>query len=182
MTDVIERGEVSKLWPVEIVPLATLIEHPENFREHDVGAIAESIRRFGTWRAMVAQRSTRYVIVGNGELKALRSLGAPNGPVHFVDVDDDVARAIMLADNWIPGRGRNMPSELLDLMQELQADRELFEATGADLDDVEDLEREVAELDKPLKLDSRRMVRKTKLIECPECGAKFDPAKAEGAK
>lgn len=164
----------SKLWPVELVELSSLIEHPENFREHDVGAIAASIERFGVWRPLVVQRSTRHVLVGNGELKALRSLGHFDGPVHFVEVDDDVARAILLADNWIPGRGRTMPTELLELMQELRDDRELFEATGADMDDLEDLEREVAELDKPLKLDSRRMVRKPKKVECPECGHKFE--------
>ncbi len=170
---------VEKLWPVELVELSTLIEHPENFREHDVGAIAASIDRFGTWRAMVVQRSTMHVLVGNGELKALRSLGRNEGPVFFMDVDDEIARAILLADNWIPSRGRTMPAELLSIMQELKVDRELFEATGADLDDVEDLEREVAELDKPLQLDSRKMLPKLKSVQCPECGAKFVPEKKE---
>ena len=169
-------GDVFEHWPVELVPLDTLQEHPENFREHDVGAIAESIRRWGVWRAMVAQESTRCVLVGNGELKALRSMGAQQGPVRWVDVDDDNARAIMLADNWIPSRGRNMPQELRDVMEQLREERELFASTGADDDDIEALERELAELDKPLKLDSRKMVRKTK-ITCPECGHKFEVAK-----
>lgn len=165
---------VTKIWPVEMVDLDELREHPENYREHDVGAIAASIERFDVWRPMVAQISTKFVLVGNGELKALRALGRKQGPVHFIDVDDDVARAIMLADNFIPGRGRNMPTELLELMHELAIDRELFEATGADDDDLEDLEREVAELDKPLQLDSRKLVRKPRQVACPECGHKFE--------
>ncbi len=169
------KGEVVETWGVEVVPLSELAEHPDNFREHDVGSIAESIRRFGVWRALVVQRSTGYVIVGNGEMKALEALGLKSGPVRFMDVDDDTARAIMLADNWIPGRGRNMPSELLGLMQEIAGNEDLFQATGADSDDVEALERELADLDKPLKLDSRKMVRKPKAVECPSCGLRFSP-------
>lgn len=168
--------DVFEVWPVELVPLDKLTTHPENFREHDVGAIIQSIERWGVWRAIVAQTSTGHVLVGNGELEALRQMKAPNAPVRWMDVDDDNARAILLADNWIPSRGRNMPQELLDVMEQLREERELFEATGADEDDVEALERELEDLDKPMKLDSRKMVRKPKAqkVECPECGAEFE--------
>lgn len=166
--------EVFEHWPVELVGIDTLNEHPENFREHDVGAIAHSIERWGVWRALVVQQSTRNVLVGNGELKALRGLGHNAAPVRWIDVDDDNARAILLADNWIPSRGRNMPQELLDVMAQLREEREIFEATGADEDDFEALEREVEDLDKPMKLDSRKMVPKLRKITCPECGHKFE--------
>jgi hypothetical protein len=167
-----------EIWPVEMVPLADLKRHPRNFREHDTGAIAASISRWGTWRPLVVQKSTGYVLVGNGEMEALGWLGKSEAPVRWIEVDDENALAILLADNWLPSRGRNMPDELLEVMQELALDREMFEFTGADADDVEALEREVADLDKPLKLDSRKMVRKTK-VKCPECGHEFVPAKKE---
>lgn len=167
-------GEPTRIWPVEIVELSTLTPHPANYREHDIGAIMQSIARWGVWRAMVVQRSTNYVIVGCGEYKALVASGETHGPVRFMDVDDDNARAILLADNWIPSRGRNMPSELLALMQELAEERELLEATGADEDDLDELLREVEDLDKPLKLDSRKAV-KRRPVECPACGEKFVP-------
>jgi len=99
------------------------------------------------------------------------SLGETVGPVRWMDVDDANARAILLADNWIPSRGRNMPDELLEVMRGLREDAELFEATGADDDDVEALERDLADLDKPLKLDVKPKMRK---ITCPECNAKFE--------
>lgn len=162
--------DVFEHWPVEVVPLDTLAEHPENFREHDVGAISESIRRWGVWRPLVVQESTRFILVGNGESKALRVLGQATAPVRWIDVDDENARAIMLADNWIPSRGRNMPEELLALMQELREESELFEATGADDDDLADLERDLADMEKPLKASGP----KPRKVECPECGHKWE--------
>ena len=163
--------DVFEHWPVEMVELSKIEPHPENYREHDVGAIAHSIKLWGVWRPMVVQESTNYVIVGNGELKALQALGETVGPVRWMDVDDANARAILLADNWIPSRGRNMPDELLEVMRELREDAELFEATGADDDDVEALERDLADLDKPLKLDVKPKMRK---ITCPECSHTFE--------
>jgi ParB-like chromosome segregation protein Spo0J len=165
--------DVSKIWPVQVKPLDSVTPHPENFREHDIGAIAHSIELWGVWRPLVIQQSTNFVIVGCGEWKALAALHRSEAPMYFMDVDDRNARAILLADNWIPSRGRNMPEELLQLMQELREDADLFTGTGADDDDVEALERELEEADKPLKLDSRKMVRKRK-VTCPECGHKFE--------
>lgn len=166
-------SEVFTTWPVEMTALDTIAPHPDNFREHDVGAIAHSIELWDVWRPLVVQRSSNYVIVGCGEWKALVALGRSEAPVRFIDVDDENAKAILLADNWIPSRGRNMPEELLDLMADLRLDEELFAATGADEDDIADLERDLADADKPLKLDSRKMVGKRK-VKCPECGAQFE--------
>lgn len=170
-------GDVFEHWPVELVPIISLQEHPENFREHDVGAIIASIERWGVWRPVVVQKGTGYVLVGNGELKALRAMGplSPYGaliPVRWMDVDDANARAIMLADNWIPTRGRNMPPELLALMETLREEVELFEATGADDDDFEDLTREIAETEKPLNVKARKP--RAQKVECPECGHQFE--------
>lgn len=167
-------GQAVEIWPVEIVPLAEIERHPRNYREHDIGAIAASIQRWGVWRPLVVQKSTRFILVGNGEAEALRMLGRSEAPVRWIDVDDANALAILLADNWIPSRGRNLPEELVEVMRELAVDREIFEFTGADGDDIEALERELADLDKPLSLDSRKMVRKPKTATCPECGHKFE--------
>ena len=166
-------ADVFEHWPVELVSLGQITPHPENYREHDVGAIMESIRRWGVWRPLVVQRSTGFILVGNGEYRAIAQMGAPNAPVRWMDVDDANARAILLADNWIPSRGRNMPQELRELMEQLREERELFESTGADDDDIEDLDRELADLEKPLKSPKPRKVQAT----CPECGHKFEVGK-----
>jgi ParB-like chromosome segregation protein Spo0J len=161
------------------VPIDSVREHPRNFREHDEGIIAHSITELGrgeAWRALVVQKSTGYVLVGNGQLKAHRLRGDAEVPVLYRDVDDDLALAILLADNWIPRRGRDMPSELLDVMRELQTERMLFEAAGADDDDVEALAQEVADLDSPLDLGASKPSRAKRPIRalCPECGHEFD--------
>ncbi len=175
MTDVFE------VWPVTMEPLDTLIPHPENYREHDVGAIIASIDRWGVWRALVVQTSTRHVLVGNGELKALQAIESTSptpilAPVRWLDVDDDNARAILLADNWIPSRGRNMPAELLALMKELAEERELFASTGADEDDIDAVlhaledEIDIEGLD-PIK---KKKPPKPRKVACPECGHQFE--------
>lgn len=163
---------VSKVWPSELVDLSSLIEHPQNFRDHDVGSVIQSIERWGVWRALVVQRSTNYVLVGNGELKALRAMGRTEGPVFFLDVNDSEALGVMLADNWIPSRGRNMPEELLAVMRDLREERDLFESAGLDDDDFEDLERDIAETEKPLNVKAPKPRKKT--AECPECGHQWE--------
>jgi ParB-like chromosome segregation protein Spo0J len=167
-------SDVFEAWPVEMVPIDLITRHPANFREHDIGAISESIRRWGVWRPLVVQKSTGFILVGNGEHEALRDvLKRGTAPVRWIDVDDANALAILLADNWIPSRGRNMPAELLEVMRTLQEERELFESTGADDDDVEKILLELEDeegLGKPLSTPKPRK----KTATCPECGAKFE--------
>jgi ParB-like chromosome segregation protein Spo0J len=170
---------VTREWMVELVPIDSVQPHPENFREHDVGAISVLISRMGLYQPIVVQRSTGFIAVGNGRWKALKALGHVEIPVRYEDWTDDEARAVLVGDNWIHGRGRNQDPELFELMQALQAEEELFAAAGLEDDDVEKLEQELAEADKPLKLDSRKMVRKPKPVECPKCGARFVPGQKE---
>lgn len=168
---------VSRQWAVEIVPIDSVQPHPRNAREHDLGAIDTSIARLGLYLPVVVQRSTGYVIAGSGRWHVLKARGETEIPVRFEDYTDAEAVAVLVGDNWIAQRGRNLDPELLELFQELQAEAELFKAAGVEEDDLIDLEREVAELDRPLKLDSRKMVKKKRTIECPECGHKFEVAK-----
>jgi ParB-like chromosome segregation protein Spo0J len=164
-----------KLWAVELVPIDSIKPHPQNYREHDLGAIHVSIERFSMYLPLVVQRSTGFILAGSGRWYAEQNRGTTEVPVRWLDVDDGEARAILLADNFIPRRARDMDQELLDLMVKLRdEDRELFEATSIEDEDVEALERELAEADKPLKLDSRKMIRQPKRVTCPECNAKFE--------
>lgn len=166
---------VQKLWAVELVPIESIRPHPRNYREHDLGALHVSIEHFSLYLPVVVQRSTGFILAGTGRWIVETQSGSTEIPVRWLDVNDVEAEAILLADNWIPRRARDMDQELLDLMVSLRTeDRGLFAATGIDDDDVEDLERLVAEADKPLKLDSRKMVRKPKIVTCPECSHRFE--------
>lgn len=169
-----------KLWAVELVRIGDLEPHPKNYREHDLGAIHVSIDKFSLYLPVVVQRSTSRILAGTGRWIVERQKWGDDGevPVRWLDVSDAEAEAILLADNWIPRRARDLDQELLDLMLGLrEQDAELFEAAGVEDEDVEALERELAEADKPLKLDSRKMVKPPKTIVCPECGHKWQEKK-----
>jgi hypothetical protein len=80
-------------------PVEALSEHPENPRRGDVGAISESIEANGFFGAVLVQASSGHVIAGNHRLKAALALGLATVPALYIDVDDDQAKRIMLADN-----------------------------------------------------------------------------------
>lgn len=100
----------------ELVPVADLEHHPRNPRIGNVDAIVESIRVNGWYGALEAQKSTRHVLVGNHRLKAARQLGMEKVPVEWLDVDDDTAVRIMLADNRTSDLGVYDTDLLADLL------------------------------------------------------------------
>lgn len=84
---------------MESVALSSLKPHPKNPRQGDVGAIYESIEANGFYGAVVAQKSTGHVLAGNHRMLAAQHAGAGSVPVVWVDVDDETALRIPLADN-----------------------------------------------------------------------------------
>ena len=83
----------------EQIQVGTLKQHPDNPRQGNVKAIEASIEANGFYGAIFVQKSTRLVLAGNHRLKAARNLGLKTIPVVWVDVDDDTATDILLADN-----------------------------------------------------------------------------------
>lgn len=80
-------------------PIDSLIEHPENPRRGSVSAIVDSIKAHGFYGYVMAQTSTRHVLIGNHRLRAAREVGLTEIPVMWADVDDDEARRLLLQDN-----------------------------------------------------------------------------------
>lgn len=73
--------------------------HPDNPREGDVGLIAESLEENGQYTPIVIQAGTNHILRGNHTWLAARSLGWKYIHAVFVDVDDEEAHRILLADN-----------------------------------------------------------------------------------
>jgi hypothetical protein len=119
---------------VEHVPLTALIEHPQNPHVGDVEAITASIREHGWWGVVVAQRSTRFVLVGNHRFRAAAALGMETVPVHWLDVDDARALRIMLADNRTSDLATYDEAALADLLGALNADGGLLGTGYTDAD------------------------------------------------
>ena len=116
-----------------------LIEtHPENPRIGDVEAIARSLIKNKQFQPIVVQTSTGYIIAGNHTYMAALSLEWAEVDVAYLDVDDDEARAIMLAANKTAELGTYDEAALAKLIGKL-ADHEdyLLEGTGYNEDEID---------------------------------------------
>ena len=118
----------------ELVPVGKLREHPQNPRRGVVEVIDESIEANGWYGAVVAQRSTGYILAGNHRYRVAKKRGAKEIPTIWRDVDDDAAIRILLVDNKSADAG-SYDEELLD---ELLSGLETLDGTGYgfDLDDL----------------------------------------------
>lgn len=111
----------------------SLTNHPRNPRRGDVDAIRESIRTHGFHSPLVVQKSTRHVLVGNHRLEAARLENLTEVPVVWVDVNDDEAVRLLLADNRTADQGRYDEQLLADLLTEqAAASTAALAATGYD--------------------------------------------------
>lgn len=126
----------------EMVEVGRLSAHPENPRSGDVGLIGESIRVNGFFGAIVAQRSTGRILAGNHRWKAAQAEGRDRVPVAWVDVDDEHALRILLADNRTNDVAGYDDSKLAGLLAELSETCGL-EGTGYKAEDLEALLTEV---------------------------------------
>ena len=124
----------------EMVPIGRLKVHPQNVNEADLGAIIESIKAHGFYGALVAQRGTNFVCVGNHRLLAARQLGFDTLPVTWIDCDDETALRVMIADNRTTRLGNDNPAALAELLAELAAtETGLGAGLGYDGDDLDQL-------------------------------------------
>jgi hypothetical protein len=140
--------------------LATLKRWGRNYRQGDVGAIIQSIARFGFNGALRVWRDD-VVIAGNHALMALLQMKAsayqtPRGIVEHgnkwlipcIDVshlNEIESEAYAIADNKSQERGDNDNEQLAALLSSIAAeDAELLRATGYDGDDVDNLLRILA--------------------------------------
>jgi len=135
---------VTETAPLEItyVPLASLTPWPGNYREHDIGAICESLQRFGQQKPIVVQRSSMRVVAGNGTYLGAEALAWPEIACYLTDLSDEEAEAFLIADNRTQERGRGRDADLADLLSRV-AQRGQLVGTGYDGDDVDDLLKRV---------------------------------------
>lgn len=85
----------------EWVPIEKLLPWVKNPRKNEpaVAPVAESIRTFGFGAPIVARRQNFEVIAGHTRLKAAKVLGLKTVPVRFMDLTDDEAHKLAIADN-----------------------------------------------------------------------------------
>jgi len=123
----------------EMVAIDRLRTHPHNPRRGNLEVIGESIAANGFYGAVVAQRSTGYVLAGNHRLLAAHGAGLKEIPVMWVDVDDDRAARILLADNRTNDLASYDDACLAELLQSLPD----LDGTGYDDHAVDELLQEL---------------------------------------
>lgn len=115
----------------ELVALSELRRFPSNPREGDIGAISESLRLLGQYRPVVVNKRNNQILKGNHTAAAAVSLGWKEIAVVWVDVDDEQATKIVLADNRTADKAtydNDLLASMLDTLPTL-------EGTGFDYED-----------------------------------------------
>lgn len=120
-------------------PIAQFKTHPRNVRQGDVGAITESLKAHGQYRAIVVQKSTGYVLAGNHTLMAAKALGWKEVAATFVDCDDEQALRILLVDNRANDLAMYDDRALADVLKELASTELGLEGSLFNGDDLDDL-------------------------------------------
>lgn len=134
----------------EVVAIDAVKPHPRNPRRGNVDLISESIQENGFYGAIIAQKSSGNIIAGNHRWKAAKASGAEKISVIYIDVDDDRALRIMLADNKASDDASNDDDALADLLRDLQASDEklagtLFTEEDLVIDEPADEKRDLPE-------------------------------------
>ena len=106
------------------VPIVQLKMYYRNPNRGDTSAIMESIKRSGQFRPVVVNVGNftgrkNEILAGNHTYMAMRKLGREEILASFVDVDDEQAARIVLADNETAAKGRTDDSIVADLLQSL---------------------------------------------------------------
>lgn len=133
-------------------PVDMVRPHPENPRVGNVDAIAESITVNGFYGALIVQKSSGHIVAGNHRWKAAVQLGMSHVPAIMVDVDDEEAVRILLADNRTSDMGAYDDSALASLLSSLPS----LDGTGYTPDDLALLLPDVT--DRPTKEDEPLIV------------------------
>jgi len=158
------KGELT----TETVRIDDVRPHPKNVRQGDIGAISESLKAHGQYRAIVVQKSTGHILAGNHTWKAAKSLGWSDISAHYIDCDDDQAIRILLADNRANDLAMYDQQALAELLAELSSSEQVLLGTGYTsefLDELNtDLDTTLAEEFKKYDTDIETEHR------CPKCG------------
>lgn len=149
----------------EVVPLDSLKQHPRNARSGDLGAIHQSIEANGFYGAVIAQKSTGFILAGNHRHQAAVQAGAAEIPVTWVDVDDDHALRILLADNRTNDLATYDDAALAEILKDIHEAHGTLAGTGYDGDALDDLLADLGLSDEPAPAPEAQVDRADELRE-----------------
>ena len=138
-----------------LVPIGMLKGYDKNPRKGNVKAIAESLQINKQYRPIVVQQSSKKILAGNHTWKAAKELGWDEIAVVFVDVNDEEAKRIVLADNRTNDLADYDNQILAELLRDLgdsggtgyseQDMQALLNATLSSMDEIADASNQMGE-------------------------------------
>lgn len=120
------------------VPVQDLSLWPGNPRQGDIGALVESLKRFGQVRPILVQKSSMQIVAGNHLYRAATALGWTEVAAVVADLSTKEAKAYVLADNRTSELGDFNETALAELMAQVAREGSL-DGTGYDRDDLDAL-------------------------------------------
>jgi hypothetical protein len=124
---------------VRDLDVSELRQHPENANNGDLEALEDSIAQNGFYAPIIVQDSTGYVIAGNHRLLAAMRAGMKTIPGIVLELTDEEAKRIMVADNRITRLGFDDEGQLANLLEDLHDTNAGLSGTGYDYDAYEKL-------------------------------------------
>lgn len=143
---------------VVLTPLSEITGADRNVKDHDIGAIHESMNRFGFTSPLLMNEATQKLVAGHGRVEALRQKKQfGEEPPKNIEVNDkdwlvpiirgvyfdneEEAQAYLLADNRLTELGGWNTTALVEELQKL-AESSSLEGTGFDDADLNALMEE----------------------------------------
>jgi ParB-like chromosome segregation protein Spo0J len=122
-----------------LVAVDEVMPHPDNPRRGNPERIAESLRRFGQVRPVLVRKASGEIVAGNHTYRAATEiLGWSHIAVVYAEMDEEEARAYLVADNRLSDMATNDDAALASILAKL-ADEGRLEGTGYTADEYDDL-------------------------------------------
>ena len=146
---------------VDYINLDDIVEADSNPKDHDLGVLYQSMKRFGFTEPIMMNEHTGKLLAGHGRLQALKMIKdngetAPDRIEVEKDIEDEKietwlvpvitgisienvgeAQAYLLADNRITELGGWKPMDLMESLTDILEETGKLDGTGYDLEDVE---------------------------------------------
>ena len=145
---------------IQYLPLSEIVEADTNPKDHDIGQIYQSIKRFGFTQPIMINENTGKLLAGHGRLQTLQQMKqagekTPNRikekddewlvPVlKGISFEDDMeAQAYLIADNRLTELGGWNTGELVETLQDLIEGGLDLDGVGYDFDDLESMVNQI---------------------------------------
>ena len=135
-----KKNSTSEAAAVYLDP-ATLIPWDQNPRNNEkaIDQVARSIERVGFASPIIARKQEGRIIAGHTTLQAALRLGLSEVPVRFLDLDDQAASALALADNKSGEVATWEHSVLSDVLKGLETDGFDLDGLGWSEDEIDSI-------------------------------------------